>query len=68
MTHLRQFPIVTKEELIFESNDAAIGWDGSYRLSHIIFAPEGTYVYKINFSKYRGDESSEVLRSLNLLR
>ena len=55
-------------ELIFESNDSGIGWDGTYGASQTIFAPEGTYVYKINFSKYRGDENVEVLGSVNLLR
>ncbi|WP_165366229.1 HYR-like domain-containing protein [Brumimicrobium glaciale] len=55
-------------ELIFESNNPAYGWDGSYGSSQTIYAPEGTYLYKIYYKKLRNDENSEIVGSLNLLR
>jgi len=55
-------------ELIFESNDPAYGWDGTYGASNIIFAPEGTYLWKISFKKLKDDENVEVVGSVNLLR
>jgi len=55
-------------ELIFESNDAYYGWDGSYGSSNVIYAPEGTYVYKISYKILRNDENAEIVGSVNLLR
>lgn len=55
-------------ELIFESNDPAYGWDGTYGASNVIFAPEGTYLWKISFQKLKDDENVEVIGSVNLLR
>jgi len=55
-------------EVVFESNNAAIGWDGTYGMVNYSFAPTGTYVYKISFKKARDDERVEVVGSVNLLR
>jgi gliding motility-associated-like protein len=55
-------------ELIFVSNDANYGWDGTYGASKIKFAPEGAYVWKISFKKLRDDENVEVFGSVNLLK
>ncbi|PWH85490.1 T9SS type B sorting domain-containing protein [Brumimicrobium oceani] len=55
-------------ELIFESNDANYGWDGTYGASKIKFAPEGAYVWKISFKKLRNEESKEIIGSVSLLR
>ncbi len=55
-------------ELIFESNDSAYGWDGTYGASQINFAPEGTYIWKINFKKLRNDEHATIVGNVNLLR
>ncbi|PWH86467.1 LamG-like jellyroll fold domain-containing protein [Brumimicrobium oceani] len=55
-------------ELIFESNDANYGWDGTYGASQIKFAPEGAYLWKISFKKLRNEESKEIIGSVSLLR
>ena len=55
-------------EVVFESNNAAIGWDGTYGLVNYGLAPTGTYIYKISFKKSRDDERVEVIGSVNLLR
>jgi gliding motility-associated-like protein len=55
-------------ELIFESNDPAYGWDGSYGSSQTIYAPDGTYLWKVSFKKLKDDENVEVIGSVNLLR
>ncbi|WP_165366211.1 HYR-like domain-containing protein [Brumimicrobium glaciale] len=55
-------------ELIFESNDPAYGWDGSYGSSQTIYAPDGVYLWKVYFKKLRDDENVEIVGSVNLLR
>jgi len=55
-------------ELIFESNNPAYGWDGSYGSSQTIYAPEGTYLYKVYYKKIRDGENVEIVGSVNLLR
>ena len=55
-------------EVVFESNNSAIGWDGTYGMVNYSFAPTGTYIYKISFKKARDDERVEVIGSVNLLR
>ncbi|PWH86468.1 PKD domain-containing protein [Brumimicrobium oceani] len=55
-------------EVIFESNDPAYGWDGTFGASNIKFAPEGTYIWKISFKKLKDDENVEEIGSVNLLR
>jgi gliding motility-associated-like protein len=52
-------------EVVFESNDASIGWDGTYGGKLV---QQGTYVYKISFKTSRNDEREEVVGSVNLLR
>ena len=48
--------------LIFESNDIKIQWDGSY---HNEMAPEGVYVYKVNAIGRGADGKSKKLISEN---
>ena len=55
-------------ELIFESNDSSIGWDGSYGANQTNYAPEGTYVWKINFKTLRNDKNVQEVGSINLIR
>jgi gliding motility-associated-like protein len=52
-------------EIIFESNDSTIGWDGTY---HGEIVKEGVYTWKITFKTSANDEHKEVLGSVNLLR
>ncbi|RYM32817.1 T9SS type B sorting domain-containing protein [Brumimicrobium glaciale] len=55
-------------EVVFESNDAAIGWDGTYGTNSYKFAPSGAYVWRINFKKARNKDRVEIVGSVSLLR
>jgi gliding motility-associated-like protein len=57
-------------EIIFESNDATIGWDGSYGANDTNngIAQNGTYTWKIEFKSSVTDERKIVLGHVNLLR
>ncbi|MGQ3015091.1 MAG: gliding motility-associated C-terminal domain-containing protein, partial [Flavobacteriales bacterium] len=54
-------------ELIFESDDVYKGWNGNFRNMPDKPVQQGTYVYKIRYRKYQGDEQ-ELLGHINLLR
>jgi len=57
-------------EIIFESNDATIGWDGTYGAndSNNGIAQNGTYIWKLEFKSSVTDERKIVLGHVNLLR
>lgn len=52
-------------ELIFESHDADWGWDGSYGAK---IAPEGTYVWTVEFGTMRKSPRQKHQGHLNLLK
>lgn len=52
-------------ELIFESHDATIGWDGTYG-SKIV--AEGTYTWKIEFKTTQSDERRAISGHVNLIK
>jgi gliding motility-associated-like protein len=52
-------------ELIFESHNADIGWDGTYGGKT---APDGTYIWKIEFKETMSDKRHNEEGHLNLLR
>ncbi len=52
-------------ELIFESNDHKIGWDGTYNGQPV---PEGVYTWRITFKRTRNDEHSVIEGHVNVLR
>ncbi len=52
-------------ELIFESHDASIGWDGTY-MGKIVM--EGVYTWKIEFKTRASDERKTAVGHINLLR
>lgn len=54
-------------ELIFESNDPAIGWDGDYGSGRGL-AQTGIYTYKLEFSTKENDEKRQILGHVNLVR
>ena len=54
-------------ELIFESNDASLGWDGDYGAGRGLVQP-GVYTFKIEFSTSTKDEKKLVVGSINVLR
>ena len=52
-------------ELIFETNDPAYGWDGTYNNA---MCQDGTYIWKINFKSRSNDRKMEKIGHVNLLR
>lgn len=52
-------------ELIFESHDAAIGWDGTYGGKIV---KDGTYIWKIEFQESMTDKRHFKQGSINLIR
>jgi len=56
-------------ELIFETNDASIGWDGSYGSGgEITMVQEGVYTWKIEFKVTQNDAHRMIVGHLNLLK
>lgn len=52
-------------EILFESHDTNIGWDGSY---HGKIVPDGTYVWKVNFKLKDTDEHQTHHGTVTLIR
>jgi gliding motility-associated-like protein len=53
-------------EVIFESNDAKVGWDGTYNGT---IMQDGNYLYELNYVSCEKPQLTQVLRGhLNLLR
>jgi len=52
-------------ELMFESKDIEVGWDGSYNGDLV---PDGTYIWKLQFGMLDTDELKTVSGNVNLLR
>lgn len=52
-------------ELIFESYDASIGWDGTYGGNLV---QDGTYTWQITFGDLYNDENYELIGHVNLIR
>jgi gliding motility-associated-like protein len=56
-------------ELIFESFDHTIGWDGSYGANgEVELCQDGIYIWKIYFKRTSDDERRSVTGHVNLLR
>jgi gliding motility-associated-like protein len=55
-------------EVIFESNDASIGWDGTYGAESNEFVKDGTYVWKIEFKETMSDKRHLHTGHVNLIR
>lgn len=53
-------------ELIWESHDVSVGWDGTYNDG--MKCPDGTYTWKIKFKLLNNDEKQTVLGHVNLIR
>jgi gliding motility-associated-like protein len=52
-------------QLVFESNDQSIGWDGSYNGQN---CQDGTYTWKIILKNIENDNKEEYVGHVNLLR
>ena len=55
-------------EIVFESYNSAIGWDGTYGANKDFIAQQGTYTWKIEFKTTWKDERKTVIGHVNLLR
>lgn len=56
-------------ELIFESHDANVGWNGSYgKNSEIELVQDGVYTWKIEFKTSDTDERKMIVGHVNVLR
>src|SRR5690606_30836244 len=54
-------------EVVFETHDASIGWDGTYGVDGND-CQDGTYTWKIAFKTNRNDERKVIHGHVNLLR
>ncbi len=56
-------------EVIFESKNTAIGWDGSYgKNNEIPFVKDDVYTWKINFKTSKNDERKDFIGHVTLIR
>ena len=55
-------------EVVFESNDAEIGWDGTYGESSQRIVKDGTYVWKIIYKTEGIDERQTVVGHVNVIK
>ena len=55
-------------EIIFESTNANIGWDGTYGIESNEVVKDGTYVWKIEFKTKYNDERKVEVGHVNILR
>ncbi|MDX1652568.1 MAG: PKD domain-containing protein [Brumimicrobium sp.] len=55
-------------EVIFESNNSEIGWDGTYGAESNRIVKDGTYVWKIEFKTKKSDERKTVVGHVNVLK
>lgn len=56
-------------EMIFESHDSEVGWDGNYGTGgNVKKCQDGTYVWKIDFKRSDNDEYISLTGHVNLVR
>jgi gliding motility-associated-like protein len=55
-------------EIIFESNDAEYGWDGTYGVNNSKIVSDGIYVWKIEFKTLATDERKTVAGHVNVIK
>ena len=56
-------------QLIFESHDPEVGWDGSYGSNQEIdMVQDGTYTWKIEFMLENTNETKTLIGHVNVLR
>lgn len=55
-------------EIIFETNDASIGWDGTLQSANNTAVQNGIYTWKIEFKTLLNDERKVLVGHVNLLR
>ena len=55
-------------EIIWESHDASVGWNGTYGVSRNKTVQDGTYIWKIDFKTTMSDERIMTVGHVNVLR
>jgi gliding motility-associated-like protein len=56
-------------EMIFESNDPTIGWDGSYTMNgNVHTCHSGVYTWRIEYKRKNNDEKTVITGHVSLLR
>jgi gliding motility-associated-like protein len=55
-------------EIVFESYNWEIGWDGTYGSNKDFAAQQGTYIWKIEFKTTWKDERKRITGHVNLIR
>jgi len=55
-------------DIVFESNDASIGWDGTYGAESNRIVRDGTYVWKIEFKETMSDKRHTHTGHVNVLK
>ncbi|MEY4602969.1 MAG: hypothetical protein RIT43_261, partial [Bacteroidota bacterium] len=56
-------------EIIFESRNPYVGWDGSYGSNNEVeLVQDGTYTWKIEFKTTMNDERKMVVGHVNVIR
>jgi gliding motility-associated-like protein len=55
-------------EVVFESNDASIGWDGTYGSESREIVKDGTYVWKLEFKETMSDKRHTHTGHVNVLK
>tara|TARA_B100000508_G_scaffold24343_1_gene17491 strand:+ start:20886 stop:24494 length:3609 start_codon:yes stop_codon:yes gene_type:complete len=55
-------------EIVFESNDATVGWDGTYGADSQEIVKDGTYIWKIEFKETMSDKRHVHSGHVNVLK
>jgi gliding motility-associated-like protein len=55
-------------EIVFESNNASVGWDGTYGASSNRIVKDGTYIWRIEFKTVPTDERQTHVGHVNILK
>jgi gliding motility-associated-like protein len=55
-------------ELVFESNDSKVGWDGTYGTNRVLKCQQGTYTWVIRLELLQNGESKVFTGHVNLLK
>lgn len=55
-------------EIVFESNDATVGWDGTYGKNSQDIVKDGTYIWKIEFKESMSDKRHVHSGHVNVLK
>lgn len=55
-------------ELLFETRDVEVGWDGTYGVEHNGVVQEGTYIWRVSFLEMMSDKRHNYTGYVNLIK